>query len=52
MNKRQKKKRLKLTDYGFSSWKDKRKMDKGYRGFLNMTRHSKPRTDFWERYMF
>jgi hypothetical protein len=50
MNKRQKKKREKLHDFGHSSWKDKRRMDKSYRDFLRLTQHSQkamPKFDIW-----
>lgn len=51
MNRRQKKKREKLHDFGFSSWKDKRRMDKSYSEFLRLTQHlknTKPKYDIWD----
>lgn len=46
MNKRQKKKRNQLYDTGFASWKEKRRIAKGYRAFLKEVRHLKETKDW------
>ena len=46
MNKRQKKKREKLYDSGFGSWKEKRRIDKSYKDFVRRTRHVKGKNDW------
>jgi len=46
MNKRQKKKREKLYDSGFTTWKEKRKIDKMYKDFVRRVRHVQEKKDW------
>lgn len=46
MNKRQKKKRDKLYDSGFGTWRDKRRMDKEYKDFVRRVRRVQEKKDW------
>lgn len=39
MNKRQKKKRDKLYDSGFGTWREKRRIEKAYKDYMRRVRH-------------
>jgi len=46
MNKRQKKKREKLYDSGFGSWKEKRRIDKMYKDYVREVRRVHEKKDW------
>ena len=46
MNKRQKKKREKLYDSGFRTWREKRRIEKSYKEFMRRVRHVKGKNDW------
>lgn len=46
MNKRQKKKRDKLYDSGFGTWREKRRIDKSYKDFVRRVRRVQEKKDW------